>query len=147
MAGIPTTTTMSVFMKGAIFSIRHFPHFWMIFTNGGCWTKPCCSSNEFGRTPDYNVNEGRDHYPKAFSCMSPVEESEAGRSGEPPMKRTKSLMGLPRYLTLMPPLLTPLAFLWMKLCSHLRVDLSPWQIRVIPYSVVLKLRFLVSFVS
>ena len=26
-------------------------------------------ATEFGRTPDYNVNEGRDHYPKAFSCM------------------------------------------------------------------------------
>jgi len=26
-------------------------------------------ATEFGRTPDYNVNQGRDHYPKAFSCM------------------------------------------------------------------------------
>ena len=26
-------------------------------------------ATEFGRTPDINVNEGRDHYPKAFSCM------------------------------------------------------------------------------
>ena len=26
-------------------------------------------ATEFGRTPDYNVNDGRDHYPKAFSCM------------------------------------------------------------------------------
>jgi hypothetical protein len=26
-------------------------------------------ATEFGRTPNINVNEGRDHYPKAFSCM------------------------------------------------------------------------------
>jgi hypothetical protein len=26
-------------------------------------------ASEFGRTPNINVNEGRDHYPKAFSCM------------------------------------------------------------------------------
>ncbi len=26
-------------------------------------------ATEFGRTPTINVNEGRDHYPKAFSCM------------------------------------------------------------------------------
>ena len=26
-------------------------------------------ATEFGRTPKINVNEGRDHYPKAFSCM------------------------------------------------------------------------------
>jgi hypothetical protein len=26
-------------------------------------------ASEFGRTPTINVNEGRDHYPKAFSCM------------------------------------------------------------------------------
>jgi hypothetical protein len=26
-------------------------------------------ASEFGRTPQINVNEGRDHYPKAFSCM------------------------------------------------------------------------------
>jgi hypothetical protein len=26
-------------------------------------------ATEFGRTPNVNVNEGRDHYPKAFSCM------------------------------------------------------------------------------
>ena len=26
-------------------------------------------ATEFGRTPDYNVNDGRDHYPKALSCM------------------------------------------------------------------------------
>lgn len=26
-------------------------------------------ATEFGRTPDYNINDGRDHYPKAFSCM------------------------------------------------------------------------------
>ena len=26
-------------------------------------------ATEFGRTPIINVNEGRDHYPKAFSCM------------------------------------------------------------------------------
>ena len=26
-------------------------------------------ATEFGRTPNINVNDGRDHYPKAFSCM------------------------------------------------------------------------------
>jgi uncharacterized protein (DUF1501 family) len=26
-------------------------------------------ASEFGRTPNINVNDGRDHYPKAFSCM------------------------------------------------------------------------------
>ena len=26
-------------------------------------------ATEFGRTPNINVNQGRDHYPKAFSCM------------------------------------------------------------------------------
>ena len=26
-------------------------------------------ATEFGRTPTININEGRDHYPKAFSCM------------------------------------------------------------------------------
>ena len=26
-------------------------------------------ATEFGRTPDINQNVGRDHYPKAFSCM------------------------------------------------------------------------------
>lgn len=26
-------------------------------------------ATEFGRTPKINQNEGRDHYPKAFSCM------------------------------------------------------------------------------
>ncbi|MEM7397165.1 MAG: DUF1501 domain-containing protein, partial [Verrucomicrobiota bacterium] len=26
-------------------------------------------ATEFGRTPTINSNEGRDHYPKAFSCL------------------------------------------------------------------------------
>jgi len=26
-------------------------------------------ATEFGRTPEINVNDGRDHHPKAFSCV------------------------------------------------------------------------------
>ena len=36
-------------------------------------------ATEFGRTPNINVNDGRDHYPKAFSCMLAGEAFRGGQ--------------------------------------------------------------------
>ena len=121
---------MSVFMRGAIFSTRHFQPLDDLHKRGMLEETLVVLATEFGRTPDYNVNDGRDHYPKAFSCMLAGGGIRGGQVWDLPMtKAVKSLMELPRYLTSMLPSPMHSDSPWTRLFTLLQVDRSPYPIK------------------
>ena len=100
-------------------------------------------ATEFGRTPDYNVNEGRDHYPKAFSCMLAGGGIRGGQVwGATDEEGREVVDGVTQIPDFNATIAYALGLPWMKLCSRLRDDLSLWLTRATPYSAVLKPKFL-----